>query len=73
MNSTGTLKPSSSELDLDQPNIEDYLPSGAAIQQEPRGKLRLFVFSLRYSVCIVIWIKNISGKLRSSILFTLPL
>ncbi|PNX89213.1 glycerol-3-phosphate acyltransferase 3-like protein [Trifolium pratense] len=41
MNSTGTLKSSSSELDLDRPNIEDYLPSGAAIQQEPRGKLRL--------------------------------
>ncbi|GAU24125.1 hypothetical protein TSUD_83600 [Trifolium subterraneum] len=41
MNSTGTLKSSSSELDLDRPNIEDYLPSGAAIQQEPRGKFRL--------------------------------
>ncbi|KEH37377.1 phospholipid/glycerol acyltransferase family protein [Medicago truncatula] len=41
MNSSGVLKSSSSELDLDRPNIEDYLPSGAAIQQEPRGKLRL--------------------------------
>lgn len=51
MNSSGVLKSSSSELDLDRPNIEDYLPSGAAIQQEPRGKLRLYVFSLPYSVC----------------------
>ncbi|KAE8654359.1 lysM domain-containing GPI-anchored protein 2 [Hibiscus syriacus] len=38
--SQGKLKPSSSELDLDRPNIEDYLPSGASIQ-EPHGKLRL--------------------------------
>ncbi|KAI4367345.1 hypothetical protein MLD38_023093 [Melastoma candidum] len=36
----GTLKLSSSELDLDRPNIEDYLPSGSSIH-EPRGKLRL--------------------------------
>jgi len=62
MNSSGVLKSSSSELDLDQPNIEDYLPSGTAIQQEPRGKLRLYVFSLPYSVCTLIRIKNISGK-----------
>ena len=41
MSVTGTLKPSSSELDLDRPNIEDYLPSGSSIQQEPHGKLRL--------------------------------
>ncbi|MBA0876532.1 hypothetical protein Goshw_009312 [Gossypium schwendimanii] len=41
MNSSeGKLKPSSSELDLDRPNIEDYLPSGSSIQ-EPHGKLRL--------------------------------
>ncbi|XP_059436620.1 glycerol-3-phosphate acyltransferase 9-like [Corylus avellana] len=38
--STEKLKSSSSELDLDQPNIEDYLPSGSSIQ-EPLGKLRL--------------------------------
>ncbi|XP_058191394.1 glycerol-3-phosphate acyltransferase 9-like [Rhododendron vialii] len=30
---------SSSELDFDRPNIEDYLPSGSI--QEPRGKIRL--------------------------------
>ncbi|KAJ7978691.1 glycerol-3-phosphate acyltransferase 3-like [Quillaja saponaria] len=41
MGSTGKLKLSSSELDLDRPNIEDYLPSGSIIQQEPHGKLRL--------------------------------
>lgn len=35
------LKSSSSELDLDRPNIEDYLPSGVSIQQEPHGKLHL--------------------------------
>ncbi|KAK4491477.1 hypothetical protein RD792_002231 [Penstemon davidsonii] len=33
------LNSSSSELDLDRPNIEDYLPSGSI--QEPIGKLRL--------------------------------
>ncbi|KAI3447892.1 hypothetical protein Pfo_004557 [Paulownia fortunei] len=33
------LNTSSSELDLDRPNIEDYLPSGSI--QEPHGKLRL--------------------------------
>ncbi|GER55220.1 glycerol-3-phosphate acyltransferase [Striga asiatica] len=33
------LKVSSSELDFDRPNIEDYLPSGSI--QEPHGKLRL--------------------------------
>ncbi|RVX12070.1 Glycerol-3-phosphate acyltransferase 9 [Vitis vinifera] len=33
------LTSSSSELDLDRPNLEDYLPSGS--MQEPRGKLRL--------------------------------
>ncbi|KAI8023318.1 Glycerol-3-phosphate acyltransferase 9 [Camellia lanceoleosa] len=33
------LNKSSSELDLDRPNIEDYLPSGSI--QEPHGKLRL--------------------------------
>ncbi|KAK8617767.1 hypothetical protein V6N13_080673 [Hibiscus sabdariffa] len=38
--SEAKLKPSSSELDLDRPNIEDYLPSGASIH-EPHGKLRL--------------------------------
>ncbi|KAG8497782.1 hypothetical protein CXB51_007261 [Gossypium anomalum] len=36
----GELIPSSSELDLDRPNIEDYLPSGSSIH-EPLGKLRL--------------------------------
>lgn len=36
-----TLKPSRSELDLDRPNIEDYLPSGSLIQHEPHEKLRL--------------------------------
>lgn len=34
------LNTSSSELDLDRPNLEDYLPSGSI--QEPRGKLRLY-------------------------------
>lgn len=38
---SGKLNSSSSELDLDRPNIEDYLPSGSSIQQEPHGKLRL--------------------------------
>lgn len=38
--SSEKLNSSSSELDLDQPNIEDYLPSGTSIQ-EPLGKLRL--------------------------------
>ncbi|KAL3637349.1 Glycerol-3-phosphate acyltransferase 9 [Castilleja foliolosa] len=33
------LNTSSSELDLDRPNIEDYLPSGSI--QEPHGTLRL--------------------------------
>lgn len=53
MNSTGKLKSSSSELDLDQPNIEDYLPTGASIQQEPRGKLRLYAlyFSMSCLYC----------------------
>ncbi|XP_061366462.1 glycerol-3-phosphate acyltransferase 9-like [Gastrolobium bilobum] len=41
MNSAGSLKSSSSELDLDRPNLEDYLPSGVTIQPEPHGKLRL--------------------------------
>ncbi|XP_021903758.1 glycerol-3-phosphate acyltransferase 3 isoform X1 [Carica papaya] len=40
MSSQGKLVSSSSELDLDRPNIEDYLPSGSSIQ-EPHGKLRL--------------------------------
>ncbi|WCJ39994.1 glycerol-3-phosphate acyltransferase 9 [Euphorbia peplus] len=40
MSGAGELKSSSSELDLDRPNIEDYLPSGISIQ-EPHGKLRL--------------------------------
>ena len=44
MSSSGKLKSSSSELDLDGPNIEDYLPSGSTIQQQPHGKLRLYVF-----------------------------
>ncbi|KAL0348544.1 UNVERIFIED_CONTAM: Glycerol-3-phosphate acyltransferase 9 [Sesamum angustifolium] len=35
----GKLNTSSSELDFDRPNIEDYLPSGSI--QEPHGKLRL--------------------------------
>lgn len=39
--SSGKLNSSSSELDLDRPNIEDYLPSGSSIQQEPHGELRL--------------------------------
>ncbi|KAL1366364.1 hypothetical protein HN51_014202 [Arachis hypogaea] len=34
-------KSQSTELELDQPNIEDYLPSGHTIHQEPHGKLRL--------------------------------
>lgn len=42
MKSKGSLKSSSSELDFDRPNIEDYLPSGVSIQQELRGKLRLY-------------------------------
>ncbi|KAI8533249.1 hypothetical protein RHMOL_Rhmol11G0282900 [Rhododendron molle] len=33
------LNTSSSELDFDRPNIEDYLPTGSI--QEPRGKIRL--------------------------------
>ncbi|WMV44026.1 hypothetical protein MTR67_037411 [Solanum verrucosum] len=33
------LKSSSSELDFDRPNLEDYLPTGSI--QEPHGKLRL--------------------------------
>ncbi|ESW30911.1 hypothetical protein PHAVU_002G192600 [Phaseolus vulgaris] len=41
MNRTGKLKSSSSELDLDRPNIEDYLPSGSSVQHERQGKLRL--------------------------------
>ena len=41
MSSSGKLKSSSSELDLDGPNIEDYIPSGSTIQQQPHGKLRL--------------------------------
>jgi hypothetical protein len=43
MDTAGNLKTSSIELDLDRPNIEDYLPSGSSIQ-EPRGKLRLYEF-----------------------------
>jgi len=45
MDTPGNLKTSSSELDLDRPNIEDYLPSGSSIQ-EPIGKLRLYEFYL---------------------------
>nr|XP_007158919.1 hypothetical protein PHAVU_002G192800g [Phaseolus vulgaris]ESW30913.1 hypothetical protein PHAVU_002G192800g [Phaseolus vulgaris] len=41
MNRTGKFKSSSSELDLDRPNIEDYLPSGSSVQHERQGKLRL--------------------------------
>ncbi|CAJ1935761.1 unnamed protein product [Sphenostylis stenocarpa] len=41
MSNTGKLKSSSSELDLDRPNIEDYLPSGSSVQHERHGKLRL--------------------------------
>ncbi|KAJ4829740.1 Glycerol-3-phosphate acyltransferase 9 [Turnera subulata] len=40
MSNAGKLNTSSSELDLDRPNIEDYLPSGSSIH-EPHGKLRL--------------------------------
>ncbi|CAN8229310.1 unnamed protein product [Cochlearia groenlandica] len=41
MSSTaGKLVTSRSEMDLDHPNIEDYLPSGSSIN-EPLGKLRL--------------------------------
>ncbi|KAJ0076760.1 hypothetical protein Patl1_35926 [Pistacia atlantica] len=40
MTSPDELRSPSSELDLDRPNIEDYLPSGSSIP-EPRGKLRL--------------------------------
>ncbi|KAF8112217.1 hypothetical protein N665_0065s0003 [Sinapis alba] len=41
MSSTaGKMVSSRSELELDHPNIEDYLPSGSSIN-EPRGKLRL--------------------------------
>ena len=52
-NSNEIVKPSSSsselELDLDRPNLEDYLPSGSSIQ-EPRGKLRLYFFFLSLSL-----------------------
>lgn len=40
MSGAAPLNSSASELDLDRPNIEDYLPSGSSIQ-EPTGKLRL--------------------------------
>ncbi|KAJ6310933.1 hypothetical protein OIU76_015619 [Salix suchowensis] len=40
MDTPGNLKTSISELDLDRPNIEDYLPSGTSIQ-EPLDKLSL--------------------------------
>ncbi|CAI0469135.1 unnamed protein product [Linum tenue] len=40
MSDPGKLNTSSSELDLDRPNIEDYLPSGTSIH-EPHGQLRL--------------------------------
>ncbi|XP_022969136.1 glycerol-3-phosphate acyltransferase 9 [Cucurbita maxima] len=40
MSGAASLNTSRSELDLDRPNIEDYLPSGSSIQ-EPTGKLRL--------------------------------
>lgn len=46
MDTAGNFKTSSIELDLDRPNIEDYLPSGSSIQ-EPRGKLRLYEFCLK--------------------------
>jgi len=39
-NTAGKLVTSKSELDLDHPYIEDYLPSGSTID-EPRGKLSL--------------------------------
>lgn len=48
MASPGKLQTSSSELDLDRPNIEDYLPSGSSIH-EPRGELRLSVHPLPLS------------------------
>lgn len=73
MSTTGTLKSSRSELDLDRPNIEDYLPSGVTIQQEPHGKLCLYVSS---AFCVLqllfIWILKSSGlKKRSSFWFSL--
>ncbi|CAN1770754.1 Glycerol-3-phosphate acyltransferase 9 [Linum perenne] len=40
MSDPGKLNSSSSELDPDRPNIEDYLPSGSSIH-ELHGKLRL--------------------------------
>ncbi|XP_038888699.1 glycerol-3-phosphate acyltransferase 9 [Benincasa hispida] len=40
MSGAAPLNSSASELDLDRPNIEDYLPSGSSIQ-EPTAKLRL--------------------------------
>ena len=51
MSNTGKVKSQSSELDLDQPNIEDYLPSGHAIHQEPHGRLRLYASSLSWLCC----------------------
>ncbi|CAN1770757.1 Glycerol-3-phosphate acyltransferase 9 [Linum perenne] len=43
MSDPGKLNSSSSELDPDRPNIEDYLPSGSSIH-ELHGKLRLYSF-----------------------------
>ncbi|CAI0469031.1 unnamed protein product [Linum tenue] len=45
MSDPGKLNTSSSELDLDRPNIEDYLPSGTSIH-EPHGQLRLYCYLL---------------------------
>lgn len=69
MNNPGTLKSSSSELDLDQPNIEDYLPSGSTIQQEPHGKLFLYAITFSLSCLYCYLILNISLKWKSSIFF----
>ena len=44
MSGAGKLYSSNSELDLDRPNLEDYLPIGSI--QEPPAQLRLYVFPL---------------------------
>jgi len=62
MNNKVTLKSSSSELDLDRPNIEDYLPSGSTIQQEPHGKLSLYAITFSLSCLYCDLTLNISLK-----------
>lgn len=69
MNNPGRLKSSSSELDLDQPNIEDYLPSGSTIQQEPHGKLSLYAITISLCCLYCYLILNIGLKWKNSIFF----